>query len=109
MFFIKAKNSFYFSLFLCSTLFAQTSDESSNLSNKTSGAATELQIIEVKASKDVTGGGGGIPTSTRSITDALRSNSKVQYTQNARSSARGGEIAPPKSLFAALSTMKTTL
>ncbi|MDR1450815.1 MAG: TonB-dependent receptor plug domain-containing protein [Helicobacteraceae bacterium] len=45
---------------------------------------------------DQTGGGGGFAASTRSITDALRSNSKIQYLQSDRSSARGGEIAPPK-------------
>ncbi|MDR1008152.1 MAG: TonB-dependent receptor plug domain-containing protein [Campylobacteraceae bacterium] len=96
MFLLKQKTILTLSLLLCSTLFAQTSNENSNSNNETSGAATELQVIEVRASKDVTGGGGGIPTPTRSITDALRSNSKVQYTQGARSSARGGEIAPPK-------------
>jgi hypothetical protein len=74
------------------TLFAQTNTVENNLTSSNEGITT-LQEITVK---DVTGGGGGITTPTRSITDALRSDSKVQYTQNYRSSVRGGEIAPPK-------------
>jgi hypothetical protein len=36
------------------------------------------------------------PTPTNSITDTLRSNSNIQFSSNSRSSAQGGEIAPPK-------------
>jgi hypothetical protein len=36
------------------------------------------------------------PTPTNSITDTLRSNSNIQFSQNSRSSATGGEITPPK-------------
>jgi hypothetical protein len=35
-------------------------------------------------------------TPASSITDKLAGSSKVQYSQNAKSSAKGGEIAPPK-------------
>lgn len=106
------KKVFVFSLIVCSNIFAQTDNESTNTTQITEvkssttstgrgevlndSEITALQEITVKASKDITGGGGSIPTPTRSITDALRSNSKVQYSQSARSSARGGEIAPPK-------------
>jgi hypothetical protein len=36
------------------------------------------------------------PTPTNSITDALRSNSNIQFSSNSRSSSTGGEIAPPR-------------
>jgi hypothetical protein len=68
-------------------------DVNQTISRVSDGNARVLDEIVIT---DQTGGGGGIATPTRSITDALRSNSKIQYSQGARSSARGGEIAPPK-------------
>ncbi|MDR0580261.1 MAG: TonB-dependent receptor plug domain-containing protein [Campylobacteraceae bacterium] len=95
---LSIKRVFVFSFIVCSNamLFAQTNDFENNSTLSGNETMTTLQEIMVKTSQDITGGGGGITTPTRSITDALRSNSKVQYTQNARSSAKGGEIAPPK-------------
>ncbi|MDR0665247.1 MAG: TonB-dependent receptor plug domain-containing protein [Helicobacteraceae bacterium] len=66
--------------------------------NRTSAGVSDddARVLDEIVITDQTGGGGGFAASTRSITDALRSNSKIQYQQNARSAGRGGEIAPPK-------------
>jgi hypothetical protein len=55
----KQKTVFALSLFLCSNLFAQTDNETSNTitSFENSNETTELRAITVKSSKDVTGGG----------------------------------------------------
>jgi hypothetical protein len=57
-----------------------------------------LQEISVKASKNLldTKKVTSVPTPTNSITDTLRSNSNIQFSQNSRSSTTGGEIAPPR-------------
>ncbi|MDR3177537.1 MAG: TonB-dependent receptor plug domain-containing protein, partial [Campylobacteraceae bacterium] len=36
------------------------------------------------------------PTPTNSVTDTLRTNSNIQFSQNSRSSSAGGEITPPR-------------
>ncbi|MDR1912459.1 MAG: TonB-dependent receptor plug domain-containing protein [Helicobacteraceae bacterium] len=57
------------------------------------GEAERLDEIVVTAQ---TGGGGANPSPTHSITDSLRSDSSIQFSKNSRSSATGGEIAPPR-------------
>ncbi|MDR2341695.1 MAG: TonB-dependent receptor plug domain-containing protein [Campylobacteraceae bacterium] len=98
---IKQKIVFALYLFLCSNLFAQINDETSDSNNET----TILQEITVKSSKDITEGEISLldnkkvvlaPTPTNSITDALRTSSNIQFSQDSRSSATGGEIAPPR-------------
>ncbi|MDR2636076.1 MAG: TonB-dependent receptor plug domain-containing protein [Campylobacteraceae bacterium] len=93
------KTVFALSLLACMDIYAQTNSE---VSNETS-SITELSAIEVRAA--VTSARDGLmyaekiantPTPTNSITDALRSSSSIQFSSNSRSSATGGEIAPPK-------------
>jgi hypothetical protein len=108
------KKAVAFFFMLCGIVFAQNdaNDEANNVGSVVSDDANQaalgasndanrtvrddVMVLDEILVTDQTGGGGGFATSTRSITDALRHNSKIQYQQNARSSARGGEIAPPK-------------
>jgi hypothetical protein len=96
----KTKTVFAFLLIACAALFAQTNNETSDFNNE----AIELSTIEVKATITSAQKSSLIdsekiastPTPTNSITDTLRSNSNIQFSSNSRSSAKGGEIAPPK-------------
>ncbi|MDR1460518.1 MAG: Plug domain-containing protein [Campylobacteraceae bacterium] len=96
-------------LFVCTNIFAQINAENGNqtIVLHTIGSETPILLdeVKVKVAKNTPIVDGYVvngekiantPTPTNSITDALRSNSNIQFSQNSRSSARGGEIAPPK-------------
>jgi hypothetical protein len=96
------------SLLFCATLLIGADEATKTDSNESVGfgasEAKELTAINVKSSKNGAGEGEVLdsqklknsPTPTNSITDKLRQNSDIQYSQNSRSSAQGGEITPPK-------------
>ncbi|MDR1614796.1 MAG: TonB-dependent receptor plug domain-containing protein [Campylobacteraceae bacterium] len=97
-----AKTCLFGLLLCCVVSYADENDTS----NASSSGITQLPMIKV-IGHEATGGGGEpavisndyiktAPSATNTVTDLLRGKSYIQYDQTSRSSATGGEIAPPK-------------